>query len=469
MCYRISNMSLCKIEAGKTYSLNDFRATQFEQLKQVSKRLREFRELVKEVVSSACRSGLFEAGFTPDNYINEAETPLPDSAAPGTASSYFMQSNYNIDIYGQAPDKMTYTDQAQKRKECQRLTCFIRLADYLIVGTLHVLAVNSIQSLFNYFTEQLENTPTLADIQATNKMPQKEDEDAAPKKEAAAAPKKELGPPPITTYDDEEEGKKKEEEKLVLPPLYITEFVLHTETLTFRPDLEAFRENITEIMQHFKETLLQLENLVPDKYFDPFTRPIINRKFEEKTCGDGPKLDMMFEDDSHLKALENKCRECLNAAFNAAQQFADTFQPYQVFYRENEYTDIDRLKTDSHDVQFFATSLEKYHLQEEMTKIIVPKRNLGMLLVDSTEMKGKLIPNPLRCLDVINEILPMIAKANTDRLIAECQEATFKLEFKPQTTIEYVDSLNFLDQIQERVRFLFLRFYTSTFDRKKFF
>lgn len=77
MCYRISNMSLCKIEAGKTYTLNEFKTTQFEQLKQVSKRLSEFRDLVKEVVSSACRSGLFEAGFTPDNYINDSETPLP--------------------------------------------------------------------------------------------------------------------------------------------------------------------------------------------------------------------------------------------------------------------------------------------------------------------------------------------------------------------------------------------------------
>ena len=44
------------------------------------------------------------------------------------------------------------------------------MADYLIVGTLHILAVNSVQSLFNYYTEQLENTPTLAEIQATNKI-----------------------------------------------------------------------------------------------------------------------------------------------------------------------------------------------------------------------------------------------------------------------------------------------------------
>jgi hypothetical protein len=131
MCYRISNMSLCKIETGKTYTLSEFKQTQFDQLKQVSRRLSEFRDLVKEVVCSACRSGLFEAGFTPDNYINEAETPVPGESGgggggnggpPGTGSSFFMQSNYNIDIYGQAPDKMTYTEQANKRSHCQRLT-----------------------------------------------------------------------------------------------------------------------------------------------------------------------------------------------------------------------------------------------------------------------------------------------------------------------------------------------------------
>lgn len=32
-----------------------------------------------------------------------------------------------------------------------------------------------------------------------------------------------------------------------------------------------------------------------------FNRPLINRKFEEKTCGDGPKLDIMFDDDQNLK------------------------------------------------------------------------------------------------------------------------------------------------------------------------
>ena len=70
-------MSLCKIEKGKTYSLTEFKDTQFDQLKEVSKRLGEFRDLVKEIVCSACRTALFEAGFTPDNYIYEQDSPLP--------------------------------------------------------------------------------------------------------------------------------------------------------------------------------------------------------------------------------------------------------------------------------------------------------------------------------------------------------------------------------------------------------
>lgn len=38
----------------------------------VSSRLEEFRDLVKEVVRSACRTALFEAGFTPDDYFYDS-------------------------------------------------------------------------------------------------------------------------------------------------------------------------------------------------------------------------------------------------------------------------------------------------------------------------------------------------------------------------------------------------------------
>ena len=81
---------------------------------------------------------------------------------------------------------------------------FIRLADYLIAGTLHVLAVNSVQSLFNYYAEQLENTPSLADIQATNKMPEKKEGDEEEVEKKVEVNKKEpsmlMMPPQVKKY-----------------------------------------------------------------------------------------------------------------------------------------------------------------------------------------------------------------------------------------------------------------------------
>lgn len=37
-------------------------------------------------------------------------------------SSYLMPSGYEMDMYGDAPDKMTYTEQANKRSHCKQLT-----------------------------------------------------------------------------------------------------------------------------------------------------------------------------------------------------------------------------------------------------------------------------------------------------------------------------------------------------------
>ena len=45
----------------------------------------------------------------------------------------------------------------------------------------------------------------------------------------------------------------------------------------------------------------------------------------------------------------------------------------------------------------------------------------------------------------------MKARKEVDRLIAELQDAQFKLEVTPTTTIEFVNSLTFLDDIQVRV------------------
>ncbi|XP_033113100.1 dynein heavy chain 6, axonemal-like, partial [Anneissia japonica] len=140
-------------------------------------------------------------------------------------------------------------------------------------------------------------------------------------------------------------------------------------------------------------------NLVPDVYFDAFTRPIINGKLEEKTAGEGPSLMAMFEDDKHLQGVIQSIRDCIMKAFEAVKLYADTFEPFREFYRENEGLDLNEIQQDEHDVEFFAEALERYHMQHSQAEAIRERRSIGMLLVNAEDMKSKLIPSPLRCLD----------------------------------------------------------------------
>ncbi len=49
---------------------------------------------------------------------------------------------------------------------CFGLHSFIRLADYLIVNTTHMLVVNSISKLLSVFQEHITHTPSLTLIQS---------------------------------------------------------------------------------------------------------------------------------------------------------------------------------------------------------------------------------------------------------------------------------------------------------------
>ncbi|XP_041935143.1 dynein heavy chain 6, axonemal [Alosa sapidissima] len=420
MCYRISDMGLCRIEANRTYSLKDFQDEQYKQLKEVASRLGEFRELVKEVARSACRTAMVEAGYTPDYGTEE----LGEGAEAKTLHELELM------MYEDLPDLMSYTEQAKKRYHCSRLTCFIRLSDYLIVNTLHILVVNSVQKLLRSLREQIQHTPP---NELIHSWASTESSPPDPEKKANVS---------------EQNG------KTPLQPMFITELMLETHALCYEPSVDDFEICVAEIISSFQNTVLSVNTLVPDSYFDAFTEPMINKKIEEKTCGEGPSLECILEYDDDLQDIIHNIKKSLQFAFNTANIYAHTFEPIRLFYKENENLDLHALRQQDHGVGFFAESLKKYHSEHQQALAIQQKRHLGMLLVDTTQLKGTLIPSPLRCLEAINDMLPLLAKKKMDSIIAEVQDAQFKLEFAPSSTLDYVNSLTFLEEIQERIEVL---------------
>ncbi|EAW99557.1 hypothetical protein FLJ37357, isoform CRA_b [Homo sapiens] len=326
---------------------------------------------------------------------------------------------------------MTYTEQASKRHYCMRLTCFIRLNDYLIENTMHILTVNAVNSLLNHLTDKLKRTPSADVIQKwiTEEKPEVPD-----KKGTLMVEKQE------------------EDESLI--PMFLTELMLTVQSLLFEPSLEDFLDGILGAVNHCQNTVLSVPNLVPDSYFDAFTSPYINNKLEGKTCGTGPSLAAVFEDDKNFHTIISQIKETIQAAFESARIYAATFEKFQIFFKENESLDLQALKLQEPDINFFSEQLEKYHKQHKDAVALRPTRNVGLLLIDTRLLREKLIPSPLRCLEVLNFMLPRQSKKKVDAIIFEAQDAEYKLEFVPTTTTEYVHSLLFLDEIQERIESL---------------
>uniref|UniRef100_A0A8D0VJ50 AAA+ ATPase domain-containing protein n=1 Tax=Sus scrofa TaxID=9823 RepID=A0A8D0VJ50_PIG len=422
LCYQLSFMGLCCIEKCHTYTLHEFKVTQVIRLEEVTERLEEFRNEAKDVVRKACRVALRAAGFVPDDCVYE---PVEGHLKRPESGSFI-----ELPTSGDS-EKMTYTEQASKRHHCMRLTCFIRLNDYLIENTMHVLTVNSASSLLNHLTDKLKRTPSADVIQKwiTEEKPEVTDKKGAPMME-------------------------KQEEDESLTPMFLTELILTVQSLLFEPSLEDFLDGISGAINHFQSTVLSVPNLVPDPYFDAFTSPYINNKLEEKTCGFGPSLSAVFDDDMNFHTIIYQIKEAVQAAFESAQLYAATFEKFQIFFKENESLDLQALKLQEPDVKFFSEQLEKYHREHKEAVALRPTRNVGLLLIDTKQLKEKLIPSPLRCLEVLNYMLPRQSKKKVDAIISEAQDAEYKLEFVPTTTIEYVNNLVFLDEIQERIESL---------------
>ncbi|XP_056136504.1 dynein axonemal heavy chain 6 [Lampris incognitus] len=404
MCSRINELDLCDVEKNHTYTLEEFQEAQGKHLKEVSARLVDFRDLVKELAMCACRTVMLEAGYIPD-YQNLADP--------------------------KKPQKLSCMAKILKKNLCRRLSCFVRLADYMVVDTMHILMVNSLAKLMSVLQEHVSHTPSHLVIQS-------------------------WGQPEATTDRMEEANNRKSlsSDSSPVVPMFVSELILDMHALSYQPSEDNFKDTIEEFILQFQETVLSVHPLVSDPYFDPFTQPIIFKKAEEKTCGDGPCLESVLNNDNQLQNIIRNIKQSFQFAFDSAQVYAHIFEHFRLFYKENESLDLDMLRQQDHGVSFFGDNLEKYHREYKEALSIADKRHLGLLLVDTTQLKSKLTPSPLRCLETINDILPLLAKRKLDAIITEAQDAQLKLESTPSSTTEYIDSLTFLDEIQERTEVL---------------
>jgi dynein heavy chain len=126
-------INLDKIDQ-QTFDLEDFHRNQRSLVEfKISPLLQEFEKECALIVDNACRNALEASGFF--LHVGEGnDGQLP----PVLAIQKSQDPNQTL----------TYTEQAARRKACNRLLRFVKLADYYVVSALHHMAVSSAKELF---------------------------------------------------------------------------------------------------------------------------------------------------------------------------------------------------------------------------------------------------------------------------------------------------------------------------------
>lgn len=195
ICLEISKLRLYKIQDRHAYTLSEFMQTQVQQKEYIQERLEFYFNQLKEIVADACENSLEAHGLITDRELMVDDDELDENGVPlkSTFSStifltFFsleltkgisgaklnLGDNLNLrDVLHKSSTKqlqsliqkdnnpMLYTQLAAKRTECRRLTAclylylrstyilVIKLADYLLIDTLHVLCLNSVRDILH--------------------------------------------------------------------------------------------------------------------------------------------------------------------------------------------------------------------------------------------------------------------------------------------------------------------------------
>ncbi|KAJ3078051.1 Dynein heavy chain 6, axonemal, partial [Rhizoclosmatium hyalinum] len=130
LCAQAAQRTFVNVEEGRGYELQEFLKEQVEWVTGESATgLREWERRVRELVEGASTRCLKEKGF--DITLKEVDENEQENALKGIFKG----------------PRLTYTEQSARKSECLRLQRFVKVVDYMVVNTLHMLVVDSVMEL----------------------------------------------------------------------------------------------------------------------------------------------------------------------------------------------------------------------------------------------------------------------------------------------------------------------------------
>lgn len=378
MTMPLAQTGMLSLPKGETFNLDDFVRAQAIVHDELRVKLRQLSASVLSTVRSAC-----------DEVVDQ-----------------FLKIN-NI----AANHKMTFMERAALRSECKKLTRFLRMMDILMADFLKTMVHDAMLKLVEAVeSESLEPRVEFDDLMDRVKLQRKREalNVKAPLFRIIAAFRRGGNAPTV-------------EEAFQLTPTY--------DTLVRA--LDGVVNDCLEVIGTFVKVLTAPET---EMYVMP--------------TGDDDEAEAAEPEDM-VSAIRNgptylQSKESVHIhtkqAFSAVKEYLNVFEPYRQLYLRNleNAADIAGL-CPTGDVEMFQNIILEYKDQIEQFTRIPRYSDVGLMFVDSVDLKQQMIPSPMNCLMGIKSYLPELVSNKAQELVNEVGAMNPILSGEPTSVEAYVN------------------------------
>ena len=347
-----------------------------------------------------------------------------------------------------ANHKMTFMERASLRSECRHLTRFLRLVDIMVADFLRTMVIEALQSLV-----VAVEPPTGKDLEAVVCEDTYLDDLVVEKKKAQAAASKsakkqslidqgdvkhlplfrvtvkfDIQEPEVEEQFSDEEGEgveevkeggeKSEDEEDVKQPQ-------QTILMTMTPNLDQLNTSIDNIIADTLDVVRSLEKVFTSADAEMYVMPADGGEEEENGGGNeggGDMVDFAAAIRSsqaflHAKELVN---QHLLQAFSAMKKYIQVFEsPIQTSLQNEKSANEVSSRFESGEASGFQSAIQEYNGQVELFSAVPKYAVVGVMLVDSENLKEMMLPSPLACLKALQSFLPQLVLSKAQELLDE--------------------------------------------------
>ena len=441
-CYRLRKYSLVDVKSSQTLTLSQFIERQYKHEEEVTVHIKELLEEARISIVHACdltyestgsaheaakaakkenerlekaAAAAAEAKEKKKQKIEQQATsynrprtamsrdgrrtrtraplfdPTPSSgnaalhkATKGNAASHKHKTQEKKKKIIASSDMMVYTQLATQKFCYKRLSRFIRLCDYMLIHTLYEFVIESLRQLVDFLQPREHGASGGGDITRLS-----------------------------------------------------TEVIIKDDSLSFSPSLSEMEEEIQSIWIHLLSNVYLIPTFSTHQSLSQYS---VSYNWSEPVV----PLTRIIQNDFAYRQLTEEMINRLNTAYSMSSKAIEVFIPDLNAYLRNIKFNINQIRSENHDAQYYSDSLDNY--RKEITKMdsLAQSLQVHMLLIKLKGFVDKIKPTPRRCLEQLNYLIPSIAEGKVNDLTQRVSDALAILHNDPQNIHVFVTQLEFL-------------------------